>query len=249
LLQRIHNDGIFINSESPEAFDEVFWKVFLKNNYIKSDRLTINTIPGDVLKKYSQFVNFALLKYYNRESTRYLSKNNNNILRIDALKSLFPQADFIITLRDPLQHAQSLLNQHKLFLNVHENDPFALEYMNWLGHYEFGKNQKSFYLNNDELFNSINKYAKTDINYWLLSWLNYYVFVLKNYAQSCTLFSYDKFCLNPEEEIAKLLNKINESGLKVKVPDFASTDRQAENYDSKIYNDCMDVYNQLLKIA
>ena len=29
LSERAHGDGILINSESPEAFEEVFWKTFV----------------------------------------------------------------------------------------------------------------------------------------------------------------------------------------------------------------------------
>ena len=41
--------------------------------------------------------------------TRYLSKNNNNILRLPALARAFPQALILIPFRDPLTHAASLL--------------------------------------------------------------------------------------------------------------------------------------------
>lgn len=44
---------------------------------------------------------------------RYLSKNNNNILRLEALATSFPDALLIHPFRDPLQQALSLLSQHR----------------------------------------------------------------------------------------------------------------------------------------
>ena len=42
----------------------------------------------------------------------YLSKNNNQILRIKSLLKLSTKHSFVLLFRDPLEHAGSLLNQH-----------------------------------------------------------------------------------------------------------------------------------------
>ena len=39
LHQRAHGDGIFVDYDSPEAFEEVFWLTFCKRSYILGDRL------------------------------------------------------------------------------------------------------------------------------------------------------------------------------------------------------------------
>ena len=38
-VERAHGDGIEVDFNSPEALDEVYWRVFSRDNYILSDRL------------------------------------------------------------------------------------------------------------------------------------------------------------------------------------------------------------------
>ena len=68
--------------------------------------------------------------------------------------------------------------------------------MNWLGHYEFGLNHKSFDFKEKRLKSEL----KSDcINYWLQIWINYYEHILKTYIQSnnqnrIILFNYNQLC-------------------------------------------------------
>ena len=183
--ERAHKDGIIINNASPEAFDEVFWKVFLNNSYILKDKLLLNKIPIETMEMYAEYITLINKRYSNGSPKRYLSKNNNNILRLSHLLQKFPNANFIIPFRDPLQHALSLQNQHQNFCSIHQDDRFALKYMNWIGHHEFGMNQKPFSLGNEKLLNEMMHYKKDDINFWLLTWLNYYsfLFTIINYLK------------------------------------------------------------------
>src|SRR6185436_2307720 len=71
-------------------------------------------------------------------SRRYLAKNNANIARIALLARLFPACRIVIPFREPASHVASLMRQHSRFTALHAADRFALDYMNWLGHYEFG---------------------------------------------------------------------------------------------------------------
>ena len=63
LVERAHGDGIKVSSESPEAFEEVFWMTFNENDEDAQEKF----------KTYVQLIN----KKYQKE--RYLSKNNQNI--------------------------------------------------------------------------------------------------------------------------------------------------------------------------
>ena len=167
--ERYHKDNIFIDLESPESFDEVFFSTYKKN--IVFDELT-------------NFIYLILLSYNKK---RYLSKNNNNYKRIHDIKKIFPNSAFIIPVREPLQHSFSLLTQHKNFIKLQKNNNFVLKYMNYLGHYEFGLGHKSW-------FKPINHIDKLNINYWLEQWYLYYSFIKKNYSnnKNCLIFSYEK---------------------------------------------------------
>src|SRR5262249_7650400 len=69
---------------------------------------------------------------------RYLAKNNASIARIALLSRLFPACQIVIPFREPRAHVASLMRQHARFTALHARDRFALDYMNWLGHFEFG---------------------------------------------------------------------------------------------------------------
>ena len=47
--------------------------------------------------------------------TRYLAKANYNISRMKYLSKLYPEARFVILVRDPPEHIASLIKQHRLF--------------------------------------------------------------------------------------------------------------------------------------
>ena len=75
----------------------------------------------------------------------YLSKNNNNILRIKDLSNI-ENSIFLIMFRSPLEHSNSLLKQHNNFVNLQQRETFIKDYMSSIGHYEFGQNHKDFFI-------------------------------------------------------------------------------------------------------
>ena len=108
--ERAHNDGILVNSESPEEFDEYFFKVFLDDKYIKKSYLKSHKLNFKVLKKYLEYIKLICLS---KNKERYISKNNNNILRFKSLIKI-ENSFFFFLIRSPLDHASSLLKLHKI---------------------------------------------------------------------------------------------------------------------------------------
>ena len=170
-FERSHKDGIKLNIESPEAFEEVFWKHIFKNSYISEKFLIQHNISNKEITEFNNFINLVLRL---REQDTYLSKNNNNVLRLDSLSELLKSSFFIIMFRNPLNQAISLLNQHKKFIKTQNEDIFVKEYMNFLGHYEFGQNQKRIVFNKNYKHNNI-----MNLEYWLELWLDVYSYLLK----------------------------------------------------------------------
>jgi len=245
--ERAHKDGIMVSFDSPEAFEEVFWRVFTGNEYIKEDRLKLYHIDKEVLKKYQDYVNNILLSGNADTQTRYLSKNNNNVLRLNYINECFPNAFIIIPFRDPLQHALSLLNQHLHFSKIQAGDKFSLDYMNWLGHFEFGLNQKPFHLDDDETFNKMRRYDKTDLNFWLLSWLNYYKYINNSAAKNTILFNYEKFWEAPTEVLIKLFKILQVEYSVAALPPFIPTGKPPREYDRGLLQQCTVLYEELNK--
>jgi hypothetical protein len=129
----------FIN----QLLEEVIWLTFWKNHY-KTDRIIPwefeqNKAFDDYFRSHMSKIIF-LRRPKLAGFARYISKNNANIARTSVLRRLFPDSEIVVSFRNPLHHAKSLLQQHLNFLSIHETDAFAAEYMKSIGHYDFGKN-------------------------------------------------------------------------------------------------------------
>ena len=164
--ERAHGDNIQININSPEAFDEIFWRVKLKNKYILTNKLILHEADDDIIEDFRNFVSLLLYKY---KKKLYLSKNNNNLLRLGSIIKSFPNCLILIPFRDPVQQANSLLIQHKNFTQMQNQNKFVKNYMSYLVHYEFGANHRQYeFIKNSKpesdnnslgiLVNSVDKY-------------------------------------------------------------------------------------------
>lgn len=160
--ERAHGDGIDVDTQSPEALDEVYWRVFDGSAYIGRDALLPHTPGDEAIAGYRDLVRLVLRK---TGKTRYVSKNNNNILRIGPLAAAMPEAQFLVPIRRPLDQANSLLMQHARFLTAPR---FTRDYMTWLGHHEFGATHRPF------RFSGMIAGEPTRIDYWLRLWLSAY---------------------------------------------------------------------------
>lgn len=160
--ERAHGDGIKVDRQSPEALDEVYWRVFAGGDYIDADGLSPHDPDAEQIGGYRDLMRLVLRK---TGATRYVSKNNNNILRLPALAAAMPQAVFLVPLRKPLDHAQSLLAQHRRFLDA---DAFTRDYMTWLGHHEFGATHRPFRFGAEVTGDPMT------IDYWLRLWTETY---------------------------------------------------------------------------
>jgi hypothetical protein len=141
--ERAHGDGIEVSLDSPEAFEEMVWKFFWSRRY-----------RGQVIEpwetcEHEDFARFfmshmrkvvAVRAEQKPTARRYVSKNNLNIARIPAIWEAVPSAMIVVPFREPLQHAASLLRQHRRFKELHARDAFARRYMAAIGHYDFGEN-------------------------------------------------------------------------------------------------------------
>jgi len=247
--ERAHQDGIMVGPDSPEAFEEVFWRLFCGKNYIRNDRLLNHAVDAGLSEKFKKYVSNVLASDVNPGKKRYLSKNNNNILRIDYLQKTFPEACIVILFRDPLQQAISLLNQHNHFSEIHKNDKFSLNYMNWLGHFEFGLNQKPFFFGDERIFDEMQKCPKTNINFWLLSWKNYYLYAGRHISRNTIFFKYETFCTNPASSLLRLFSKTGISNPVSKLEPFNPVIKHVEGIDDALLEACNAIYGDLERNA
>jgi sulfotransferase family protein len=189
LKERAHQDGILVNFDSPEALEEVFWSTFCEEQYIYDDQLIPMQADEDIIKKFQAYISIILK---NDPDKRYISKNNNNILRLGSIARAFPKSIILIPFREPIQHISSLMKQHENFKRKHEENPFSIKYMRWLVHHEFGVDHRPFIFGDDRL----NEYHIENMNYWLQLWINTYGYILKEMPSQATLLGYEKLCVN-----------------------------------------------------
>jgi hypothetical protein len=157
--ERAHGDGIEVDTQSPEALDEVYWRLFDGDAYIAADGLSPHRPDTEMIAGYRDLIRLVLRR---TGKARYVAKNNNTILRLATLAAAMPDAQFLVPLREPLAHAASLLGQHERFRNA---GPFVRDYMTWLGHHEFGATHRPF------LFEGRPPGDPATLDYWLGLWL------------------------------------------------------------------------------
>ena len=223
LKERAHGDGIKVSTESPEAFEEVFWKTFSEEE------------EGEKLEKFRIYVSNIMRK---DKKNRYLSKNNQNIRRLELISYIFKNSMIFVPFRDPIQHSYSLLTQHKKFIEDSKNDNFISKYMKWIGHTEFGPHYISLH-NQELLFNN-----DLEINHWIEQWY----FTYKNAFQSFKneknvhFISYEKLCSSKDywfqiQEIANIKKPYNFEFVESKKDISLNTDKELREKAFSLYFD------------
>ncbi len=226
LQERAHGDGIKVSTESPEAFEEVFWKTF-------SDE------EEEVQEKFKDYVSCIITKY---NKNRYLSKNNQNIRRLNLISEIFPDSIILIPFRDPIQHANSLLKQHLKFLKQSKEDKFISNYMKWIGHTEFGPNYIPIINEKDLLFNDY-----THINHWIEQWCFTYGQFIKdgNTKSNFNFVCYESLCESNDyfEKILDLLNIKDKYSF-----DFKESKKEVlTNIDNILQEESSKIYKELIR--
>ncbi|MDX8338266.1 sulfotransferase [Draconibacterium sp. IB214405] len=236
--ERSHNDGIMIGLNSNEALEEYFFKVKAKDSYIDDNCLSEYEItPED----YNDYLDYQSLIKQDDPKT-YLAKNNNFLLRYKSVRKFNNDFLMVILFRHPLTHAMSLLEKHRDYKKLQNDDPFVLEYMNWLGHHEFGLNQKAFKFSASPEFDDPDK---DNLDYWLQSWINYYSYVLTIRHENTLVINYEHYCSDPKNTIGRILAK---AGISAPVPDypsFVNNRKGTENYSEVLLQTAEQIYQQL----
>jgi hypothetical protein len=180
------------STRTPESFDEVFWRIFSGDEYLGDDRLVAYRPDDEVVNKYVRYVN-AILAASDTPHERYLSKNNNNILRLGALHQAFPNALILI----PFERLCSMLTPFCASTSVFKmqsEQKFVLRYMTWLGHHEFGLDHRPFQFDGS----ARPPYAPDTLNYWLTLWCDTYSWLERSKPEAARFVCYEDLCTRPE---------------------------------------------------
>lgn len=206
--ERAHGDGLEVSGRSPEAFEEMVWKHFWKENY-RRDHIRPWT-PDDQNADFDAFFRTHMRKIVAARrsqtggATRYLSKNNLNIARLAAPPAPLQKGTFVIPFREPIQQAASMKRQHERFGEIHREDDFVREYMEAIGHHEFGKGLKPVNFNGwlDQAPDP------ETLEFWVRYWMAAYQFVLDHTGDSIVLLSYERLTEEPELALSDLADEL-----------------------------------------
>ena len=195
--ERAHADGLMVDFDSIEAFEEVFWLTFASQHYLRRHQLLLHDVDEELTSLFNEFISIVLAARAETTPKRYLSKNNNNVLRLKGLASAVPNGLIVVPYRRPIDHARSLLRQHLRFWELQQSDPFTLKYMRWLGHYEFGQDHRPFAFQT----RTEEKAASNpeELNYWLQYWVDVYEGILATLPANAVLWDHDAFCAEPAD--------------------------------------------------
>ncbi|WP_309386145.1 sulfotransferase [Cerasicoccus frondis] len=232
LRERAHGDGVLVNEHSPEALEEVFWRIFYQQKYLEADHLRPMDITDKAIEQYRAYVGAILTKC---ERSRYLCKNNNNVLRIPVIRRAFPNARILIPFRDPLQHAWSIYRQHQRFLKIEHEDPFVRKYMDMVGHYEFGSGHRAFRFEDKPN----NTFTPDQLDYWLERWLEVYRHLLDLTDEQLTFVSYEWLCESTDHWLMLAEHLACDAGH----PAFELREQPVEApYTDSLLSQCRDLY-------
>lgn len=202
--ERGHGDGLSHDLDSPEAIEELFWLVHEGDRYRTKTGLRPTSPDGRTIDAFRDYARLVRRRY---GVNRYLSKNNNNILRLPTLVEAFPDAILLHPFRDPLEQSASLHAQHLRACTMAMEDPYRRDFMRWLGHHEFGADHRPFLLGGTEPSGDTG-----GIDYWLQRWISAYRFLLDQPAEvrrRQIFVDYDALCAEPEVRALELATSIN----------------------------------------
>lgn len=240
LRERAHGDRILTNVDSPEAIDEVFWRVHTGSDYIRRDGL-VPYRPGDEeMALFRRYV-AAILASAEPGEQRYLSKNNNNILRLPSLIEHFPKALFVIPFRAPAAHAASLWRQHQHFGEMQRRSRFVRSYMDWLVHHEFGLGHRPF-----RIGKPAPGLTPEQPDYWLDTWIRVHTMLAEHDDPRCLFVGYEDLCRDPGVWTA--LRDRLELPATGAAPDFsAGTAGSRDAFDPALLARAEALYEQLMR--
>ena len=194
-----------IGLDSPEAFEEIFWRMQTPKHFSDPGKLSRQDVTVEDVDQFREYLTLVMKSRgrQDRGERRYLAKNNNHIMRLSSLLDHFSTGYAVIPIREPLAHANSLLKQHQRWVRRHRQDAFALDYMKWLGHLEFGSAHVPFSFSEDAIEGDPNT-----LEYWVCRWIDAYDHLSKIESNRVLWVDYQRLTSEPRNVLTKLFTRL-----------------------------------------
>lgn len=240
-VERDHGDRILVTPHSPEAMEEALWMSFFPDlhNADKSQVLDSRTKNEAFERHYRAHVGKLLLA---REKSRYVCKGNYNISRLSYLHKLFADARFIIPVREPHAHIQSLMRQHAHFSGGLAGNDKAREHLRRVGHFEFGPDRTP--INVGFARDIVGLWQRgEEVRGWARYWARLHGFLARqlrlsgNLDGTALLIRYEDFCEDPETVLAQVLDHADLAATPTFIKSFATRISAPRYYQSNFTDD------------
>ncbi|MBD3222244.1 hypothetical protein GF314_13485 [bacterium] len=211
--ERAHGDGVSVSYDSPEAFEEVVWLAHLRDRFVRDDHLdplTTREVDREFVAAYRASVRKCRLLAVGdgdpARAPRYLAKNNADLSRLGLLAELIPAGRIVIPFRDPRAHVGSLMAQHALFTERHADDRFSRQYMEWLGHFEFGEALRP--IDYGGWLADEPRPRRVDAGFWLRYWTAAYRHALAEADERAILVDFDALLADGRPQLGRLARRL-----------------------------------------
>ena len=211
-VPRIHRDRIQVTRDSAEMGEEILWERFFPYIHDESKRsvLDANTTNPAFERFYDEHVKKLLLS---RGRPRYASKAIMCVIRMQYILKMFPDARFLLYVRNPVDHVASLLKQDRIWDEIDREDPRQIEIIEMTGHHEFGVRQIMANVGDAGVLKEIHdlRNAGRTVRARARYWSYMYEFVLNqiasdpNLAKAVCVVRYEDLCGESSETIDRIL--------------------------------------------
>jgi hypothetical protein len=148
-----------------------------------------------------------------RGGTRYASKGNYNVTRVEYLQRLFPDARFVIPVREPARHIASLVRQHRRFSLGCSGNPRGRAHLRQVGHFEFGLDRQPINTGDAAQTAEILRLWRDgeELKGWARYWSQVYGFVAdrlqanQRLREAALVVRYEDLCTAPEAAVRGVL--------------------------------------------
>ncbi|MBT8422543.1 MAG: sulfotransferase [Gammaproteobacteria bacterium] len=208
--ERAHKDGIMVTLDSPEAMEEPLWMSFFPDAH---NPAVSNVIPAGSAPDFAAFFANHIRKFLAvRNGERYLAKANYQVTRLEYLLDLYPDACFVIPVRDPATHIASLIKQHRLFSRGQAANARARAHLRRVGHFEFGLDRSPINTGDTSATERVQSLwcDGAEVEGWAVYWAQIYGYVADRLernpalANATKVVSYEQLCSQPAEELSAL---------------------------------------------
>ncbi|MGA8473820.1 MAG: sulfotransferase [Candidatus Cybelea sp.] len=170
-VPRIHRDRIEVTRDSAEMGEEILWEHFFPHIHAETNYSVLDGSTSNAA--FERFYDEHLRKLaLVRGRSRYVSKAIMCVVRMQYLRKLFPDARFLLYIRNPVDHVASLIKQDRIWAELEQSDPRQIEIIELTGHHEFGPHQVMANVGNPEELREIRRLfdsgqvAQSRARYW-----------------------------------------------------------------------------------